>query len=423
MRRSIIYTLLLLFGLNILDAQDIDLYALGYQPPFYSHKSINSANVENDYFLRIDPYTGDETILTELKDIQLLAEGASTLHLAQNKYIFWGLETGNPVPNKVQIDLSTGETSTSLLDNRYPIDVQYDMRQQKLFGLKHSKKSSQLELVQITSNGTANIAKLDKIQHISVGNSTFDANRSFYIFMGVDEEYHDRLYTINTSNGKILDQPRIRNYYFNELQYDPKDDKLYGLARKKTNTSQFFFVEINLTTGHPVIIQPIHELFDIAIGVSAISISKGVYIFSGIDKTYNNRLYMIDLISGEVVSNQILQSRITEIHCDNNAYALEHFQQDFVDKGTLLGSLNPRDLNARAIKSVDDVLQLDATLTDETSVKATIVNIYGEIVFEKTITPTNGDLTSLDLTSLNAGIYFFKLKTSKGLITEKFMKR
>lgn len=422
--------------------QQIDLFALGEAASSQTVKG--TAIVE--YFIKLKAETAQDSILTTLPDLQTIAKGTSSFNYSTNEFIFWAkkqkayqlytLNTRNNqlIPNETLFDYP-------------PLDVQYDMRHQTYFALRYIKSNTAknkmgrpkkyLEVVNFDGHSVNIIAQLPDINAISIGATAFDSHRGLYIFAATDQQYQDRIYIFDISNQNLIDIPKIKGFYFYEFQFDVQDSKVYGLCRKKTNTEQFFFVEIDIYKARPIIIAPVHNLFELRTGTSAFEQKEGIYTFVGKDSNNQDRLYVLDALTGDVIYNTPLKIKAKTVVCNNSdfiqTYFKEHpvFQPPVFETKTEIGAEvlptedKPKIETIQLLSSaVTDTLKLDVKLPENTTYTVCIYNMTRKKVFEKLqFSRIEPEENVFDIAHLEAGIYLLEVKTAHSLYSKKIIKR
>ena len=421
MKLKLYIILLLVMSINITNAQDAGrLYGMAF----------GDADFQEADFLGMKPQKGDVEVLSIAQGLGLFSVGASAIDEWRREYLIFG-QTAGYEKSGFLFDQQTGKLIREIKTKRPPVDLQYDARMRKFYGLRYSANRKGIEVVQVSGKEVFTIWKLDNIKFLSVGNSAFDANRGLYIFIARDNKNKTRLYRVNMNDGKILDQPEVEEYLYNELQYDLQDNRLYGLARKKKNVSQYFFVEINMLNAYPTIIRPLVGLEGVELGVAAVNQDKGAYFFIGKNKDKQSLLYQVDVFDGMIYSMDTLSETLSELHYDNSNFIAKFYKdvvyedQDFDSESTKYYTKNGDSFLIFEDIYVNEKIKLEDVkyIKDET-ITAIVLNIYGQKVLEQKVfledTTFKNEVLVKDLPK---GIYLIRLKTKDKTYSQRFLKQ
>lgn len=426
-----IYILLYLCigSLSTLSAQEqaLNLFAFG-QKTDETSKSV----LTNQQIFKINGETGEENILASINDLQVIDKGFA-FNSIDKAYLFW-TKQGSKY-NMHTFDIESGQRFDYPYQFDYPLlDVQYDLRNKTFLGLQYDKVNKALQILHLTKATVNVIAQFPEIRGITLGATAFDSNRGVYIFAANDKSYNEHLYTIDLSTKTVLDKSKIDNYYFSEIQYDVQDSKTYAICRKKSNTDQFFFVELDLAQGRPIIIAPIYGLSSAMTGTSSFDQKEGIYYFKGKDKDLVERLYMVDAVSGDIIFKSKMAINVLHIEADNSAFALEYFKETSNVTSTIMTKIRPVTKRSNELPDehvvtllssvVKDVLKLNINLPEHTGVTVAIRSVTGEhVLTTKIFNQLDPEKNIIDLTNLEAGIYFVELKTEDKIYSKKLIKR
>jgi hypothetical protein len=416
------------------NAQTFEVFALG------KATAKNRGMVISEQFMKIKADVGETEVLAELGDLQSLAKGTTAFNHVTNELLIWGKEEATSDYQMYVMDATSGHLSQKPVSFKQPpVDIHFDMRQHVFYGIRHSDEKKGLEIIKVDGNIVTSVFDLPEIKSVSLGVTAFDSNNSFYIFAGTDKNYTDRLYVIDIINHQILSSSAIEGFYFYELQYDVQDSKLYGLCRKRTNTEQFFFIEIIPSEARPVIISPMMDLGSVSLGGSSFEQKEGLYFFSGKDKDRKNSLYVIDIMSGDVVTKSHPQALITAMEC-NNADFLNAYFNELPVKDPEQENIQPNKETREEAEShheedgnyqfritptyVLDWTSIDVNISAGQGFGIAVYDLTDSLLIEKRLFKSeNAEDNSVDLSSLPAGIYVIKIKTSNEIYLQRIIKR
>lgn len=423
--------------ISTVSAQDnYEIFALG------KASTKDRGLVISEQFLKIHTEAGNTEIMAELGQLKSLSKGTTAFNHITNELLIWAKETPTEDYKMYVVDATSGNLSQQPVTfKQAPVDVHYDMRLQKFFGIRHSETKDLLEIIEIDKNMVTSVMDLPNLKSVSLGVTAFDSNNSFYIFAGTDNNYKERLYVIDIVNRQILSSSIIDGYYFYELQYDVNDSKLYGMCRKRSNTEQFFFVEIIPMEARPVIIAPMRNLKGVSLGGSTFEQKEGLYIYNGTDIDKSKSLYVIDIMTGDIITKTKLGAKITAMECNNAAFLNTYFNELAV-KNPNVEPIQPikeerkisytqKQNNAAADfqimitpKFILDEANIDIKIENGEGFEIDVFNATGTIVKTvKLFKSDNAEDNLIDLSSLYAGIYLLKIKTANRTYTQRVIKR
>lgn len=232
--------------------------------------------------------------------------------------------------------------------------------------------SSQKEfLVNINpTDGTYTLINhLPAVNYIVIGPSytTYDKNNHRYIFQGIDTSGIHFLYSVNAITGNIISKPLfpvLQNQGDNiiELQYDNSTEMLYGLHWDNSLKSEFL-VTIDTYTGAYTKIDSLNAVKYIAVdpGYTTFDENHHLYIFHGIDSSFNYFLYSIDVFTGNIVSKVSYPigtnpgDRLCELEFDNSNGIMYGLFWDYSENREYLATVDPTTGNFSIIDSIPGV--------------------------------------------------------------------
>jgi len=194
--------------------------------------------LQREYFVAVDPATGDFQIISELPDVNYIQVESSTFDVIHNQYIFLGFNFDG-TEHLYTIDASTGAVLYSPPFTAFIniLDFEFDRNNGNIYALLLSNIGDHLQLVSI-NNQTLNyqaICTINNAEGVTSGFTTFDSNHERYIFCGPDlPDGIYRLYSVDVNSAQVISQPPfyllpepISNII--ETQYDAGNDKLVAL--------------------------------------------------------------------------------------------------------------------------------------------------------------------------------------------------
>ncbi len=197
------------------------------------------------------------------------------------------------------------------------------------------------------------IDSIPGVRWITGDNYTFDKTNKRFVFHGEDVNHDGNLYTIDAVSGEILYNPQWVDG-FSLMEFDNATGILYGIYADTTfAVGGASFVSVNQTNLSYSIISH----FNIK-GLTSDATFDDLnhrYIFPAIDSLNNKRLFCLDAVTGNVISNPLLSDNVGGIKFDNssgNLYGLEW------DNGSLTEyfvSINIATGNTTIISSIPSV--------------------------------------------------------------------
>ncbi len=389
--------------------------------------SFSETDYETADFFKLTPENGQLEVLSVAKGIGLFSKGASIYDDWRGEYLIWAQNTKG-VKGGYVFNPNDGNLIRKIKTSNPPVDLQYDHRLRNVYGLRYALQRKGIEIVKIEEDYVKTVAKMTDLKQFEAGNTTFDSNRGLYIFTARDQYNEKRLYRVNVQNGNILDQPLVDEYIFDELEYDLQDNKLYGMARKSSNVSQYFFVEINPLNAYPTIIRPIFGLQSVELGLSTFNHKTGAYIFVGENKNKETHLYQLDVLSGSIISKVQLFEKLSELQMNNSEFVadlyedVKIFEDNNQDKDVYFSEKGDNVLLLAEVVVKDNIQLRPLNSIEDKSVEAVIYNIYGQIVLSEPIFLDIKMNKQIDARDLKSGIYTIKVKTKSKIFAQRFMK-
>lgn len=165
------------------------------------------------------------------------------------------------------------------------------------------------------SNGSfTRINKISDARWVSVGfsSSSIDQDNDRYIFYGKDHSDIYKLYTIDINTGTLLYNPKIDNPKNNKDQFTGLhyigNNTVAGLFLKGNARAEAEFIHIDIITGKHKIISVLKNVKAVAFGTPVYNKTKKQYTFISTNGGGLVRLTTIDVATGAVVLQPILQT-------------------------------------------------------------------------------------------------------------------
>jgi|GEM_PF-3292378 len=405
MKRYVLSLLVFTIGVLYAQAQNIEvfgIYRTGTGP--WSTSYIPLATMDNT--------TGNPIQIDTIQGVSAVVLGSSTFDQSNEEYIFSG-PIGSPgnATGLVRFNTFTGQLITAPGINATVNEYQYDMQQQKLYGLGNYIADSssfvpdyrtRLVIVDMGTGNVVEIAKLPEISAVVAGNSTYNSDSAHFIVEGIDTLNQSRMYVIDALTGNIISREPLnlaQGEFFNEWELDQTTNQLYGLYRDN-NAGYMGFAEYDLATNTYNILDTIPGIVGLSPGASVYDQASGSFIFYGVTSTPQQyRLVTIDAQTGQVLHNPIVGGYFIEMEVNNSQYAENRYENTV--------GLNEEDIDEITLYPNPFVDQLNIETSGGPS---NIVNSLGQVVW-------SGDLaagkTVLNLSNLEPGFYFLQSMDGK----------
>lgn len=289
---------------------------------------------QTDFFVKINPEDGSLTKIKKLPEIRPFFFWPDfDVDEVNNHYIFREFTNENYDSLSLNtIDITTGDI---IFNPPFPtirywrdevINLYFDNTDGKLYGLYHDDPQDLWYILSINQETGHYEYVTDLPDVINIGGiSTYNDKDQWYIL-----REHNVLQVVDMKTGHtIYRNPFSSNGLIYLLHYDNILEKLFAL-KKKDGT--YHMVSIELATGivHPLYDFPIEEI-NIFSHYSTYDETHHRYYFVGSASGNPNRLYCVDVLTGEILSNPLFpdfedpDDRIKGLVYDNtsgNIYAL-----------------------------------------------------------------------------------------------------
>ena len=390
-------------------------------------KTVNGSMTIPFDVVNIDPSTGNTTIEVSTNSLVAVASGATAYDQQHKRYFCWGFNASNSKRLYV-MDIDDSTSNDFNLTGIQPIEIEYDLQHQKLYGLWWDGSMEHFGEIDTQTGQATSIATLPGVNAVAIGNSTFDSNTGRFIFMGVSGN-QTKLYSINVLDGSILSSPTLfqSGDRFSALEYNVNNNTLYGLMQDvdSSNFSPSFFsyythlklAEIDINTGSIVSVNTQNPVISgylpgYAIGGLCFDQSTQTYIIY-VQNEVGTYLKMVDVISGNILASTPLNNNdyFYEIQVDNydfarSFYNLSEVENSFSSASEIHLFPNP----------ATDFLKFK---TDIEINKITIFNVMGQKIIEQESPVGN----IIELKELNRGIHYLQFQSSHQIISKQFIKK
>ena len=389
-------------------------------------KTVNGSMTIPFDVVNIDPSTGNTTIEVSTNSLVAVAAGATAYDQQNKRYFCWGFNASNSKRLYV-MDIDDSTSNNFNLTGVQPIEIEYDLQHQKLYGLWWDGSMEHFGEIDTQTGQATSIATLPGVNAVAIGNSTFDSNTGRFIFMGVSGN-QTKLYSINVLDGSILSSPTLfqSGDRFSALEFNVNNNTLYGLVQDvdSSNFSPSFFsyythlklAEIDINTGSIVSVNAQNPVISgylpgYAIGGLCFDQSTQTYIIY-VQNEVGTYLKMVDVISGNILASTPLNNNdyFYELQVDNYDFARSFYNLSEVEN---------------SISSASEIHLFPNPATDflkfKTDIeinKITIFNVMGQKIIEQESPVGN----IIELKELNRGIHYLQFQSSHQLISKQFIK-
>ncbi|MFL2580067.1 MAG: T9SS type A sorting domain-containing protein [Parvicellaceae bacterium] len=373
----------------------------------------------------IDPFTGTTTFEVSTNSLVAVAAGATAYDQQNKRFFCWGFNTSNSKRLYV-MDIDDSVSNNFNLPSVQPIEIEYDLQHQKLYGLWWDGSVEHFGEIDIQTGTATSIATLAGVNAVAIGNSTFDSNTGRFIFIGVSGN-QTKLYSINVLDGSILSSPTIyqNGNRFSALEFNINNNTLYGLVQDidSSNYSQSFFnyytnlriAEIDIYTGSIVSVNAQNPVISgylpgYAIGGLCFDQSTQTYIIY-VQNEVGTFLKMVDVISGNILAS-------TPLTNNDYFYELQVDNYDFARSFYNLSKVENRISSAPEIhlypNPATHILKYNSDFEID---KITIFNTIGQKIMEQNKPVGN----FIELKEMNRGIYYLQFQSSQHIVSKQFI--
>jgi gliding motility-associated-like protein len=278
-------------------------YAIG-QKNLYSIKVVWSPNER--YLARIDVKNGEVENISKSSVFEWYqTDGGTTIDPNTGNYYVRSTDNNN-VQKLYGIDLFTGEINSSpILSNHDDLhQMNFNPMDSTLYAIKVVWSPNERYLVKIDPV-TGVVTQLSSSSifewYQTDGGSTIDPVSNTFYIRSEDKQNNQRLYGIDLKTGNIKTQPIMSNSDdLHQMVFNCLDSTLYAI-KVVWNPNERYLVKIDPVTGEVTQLSSssIFEWYQTD-GGSTIDPFTGTYYIRSTDEQNNQRLYGIDLKTGEI---------------------------------------------------------------------------------------------------------------------------
>lgn len=410
-----------------------------------------------EHFVSLDPYTASKTVIAEIPDVNLIQPGNYTFDPDSSRYAFVGGETNDSMRYHV-VDAPTGTVIANAPRTDALKGLVYSPGARKVYGLWWSDSSAPAYIDSAghphppVLAGTEYFVALDPytgartnteipgVETVRVGSHFLDSDSGRYVFAGADTGGTQYYYVIDVTTGGLLAQLPHAIKIDNPV-YNPALNAVHGLwwsdssyydtlpgpgdfprVRRIQAGTEYF---ITLSPDSTVSMTEVPGVMWITLGRHALDTDSNRYVFAGKEASGPFRYYVIDALTGEVLSSTEAPDKI-----DNIAYAPA---SSTIDSALLLSVTNPGGPGGdsgsagevTALSPPGDAWTLrafphagPAVLEFENpggeSHVFTLHDLSGRtVMFLKDV---RGDEVRIDKAGLKRGVHLFRLRNARGLV-------
>ena len=389
----------------------------------------NNSSTNAFDIVSIDPFTGNSTILFSTVDMTAVAANATTFDHFNTRYISWGID--NTSQSRLYVaDIDSGVVTNQPLLNAMPIEMEYDLKFQKAYGLWYDNAQSLQHFVEIdlTNGSISTVVTLPNVQFIALNHSTYNSNSGYYIFSGIETNGQQKLITIDALNGSVVSSVPFNQsgYGASALEYNVINNKLYGITTQ-TDSSYYdplfgygfamYLTEIDMMTGNNTIVNPTPFNSGLwagyMVGGIAFDQQTQTYIVVCVNDS-SSYLKMIDATTGIVYSSADLANsnngNFLEIQADHFSFAESYYVEPVNTQNILKvieGKIFPN--------PTSDFLNIEVAYDIE---RLEIFDLKGQLVLEQQDLQYN----QISIAQLPKGTYLLVVRTAAGIFKEKLVK-
>ena len=385
-------------------------------------KTVNGSSTIPFDVVNINPFNGSTSFVLSTNSLIAVAAGASTYDQQNSRYICWGIDNQNN-ENLYVMDLDNNQTESNLFSSVQAIEMEYDLRTQKAYGLWWDGAAEHFGEIDLSTGLVSSISILPGVEAVAIGNSTFDSNTGNYIFIG-QEANHYKLYTIDAATGTIINSPIIwqNGDRYSALEFNNQNGgKLFGLFQDidydnynptyGTYYTDLRLAEIDLVTGNSSVVDPQNSVISgylsgYAIGGLCFDQQSQTYIVRVQNET-SGYLKLVDVSNANIIAS-------TAVSNDNYFYELQVDNFSFAREAYNLSATNQSGENNLMIYPNPTSSYIYINYNDELEV----------IIFDLLGKEINRGLfkDKIDVSYLKKGVYFLKILDGLNTSSYKIIK-
>jgi hypothetical protein len=239
------------------------------------------------------------------------------------------------------IDITSDQTVSQSVVTETVSGIQHDMNSDRLLGLGSLivdstqydtdwwmyEYATRLVEVDTETGDLIEIAAFPEISGYVVGTVALNSDNGNLFFVGIDADFNQRLYTLDSFTGEILADPILQlepEWGVNELTYSHSEGKIYGIHREfgGLGEGEMHLAALDAETGAVADLLPLPQVAAFSPDASEFEQTEGSYIIMYYDVNFGRHILAIDVESLEVVADHPLDGSFTEMHVDNSVFAV-----------------------------------------------------------------------------------------------------
>lgn len=259
------------------------------------------------------------------------------------------------------IDVITDTTVSQSVVTETVSGIQHDMNSDRLLGLGSIivdstqydtdwwmyEYATRLVELDTETGELIEIAAFPDISGYVVGTVALNSDNGNLFFVGMDADFNQRLYTIDSFTGEILSDPILdlgANWGVNELVYSHSEGKIYGIHREfgGLGEGEMYLAALDAETGAVADLLLLPQLAAFSPDASEFEQTEGAYIIMYYDVNFGRHILAVDVESLEVVADHPLNGSFTEMHVDNSVFAATAYGVSNVAEE---GPMNPSEMD------------------------------------------------------------------------------
>jgi len=347
--------------------------------------------------------TGQMTLHQTANDVGSIVSETAVINPVTNQYLFRGSYPASGGNRYFAIDIATGTLVNDTIAPDAIRMLQIHPTTHVVYGLWYNSANTTHHLASVNML-TGQMTLLDTLNNVgSVVSETAVINpvTNQYLFRGTHTSPGtNRYFAIDIATGNLVsDTIAVGNVKM--LQIHPTTNVVYGLWYN-SNNSTHHLASVNMLTGHLTILDTANNVGSIVSETAVINPVTNQYLFRGSHLTSGGNRYLAMDIATKTLINDTL--------APDNIRMLKYFTPLTSGIETRKNSANkiyPNPFNQYTTIDFENPKNEDCTFI--------LYDIQGRIV--KTITHIYADKIIIERNNLDAGLYFFQLRTESQIIT------
>ena len=357
--------------------------------------------------VQLDPLTGNVINLVPIPGMtSFVIPDQSVIDYHQNHYNFSGF--ANSVKTLYTIDFNNSILVNSIAFPQNVLGLQYNCNDSLIYGLYEIGNSySLVTLDPITATLTTISSISAPLSAYTGGTFTLDAIQNLYSFV-VHDGSGLRLYAFDIHSGTLVHNNSWISNVVGQV-FNGADSSIYGVLEVGAD---YNLVSVDVSSGT---FTTIGTLAGVTPGffTDATSISQnGTYVFRGFNASNNPAVFTVDVQTATVLSNQVLPTNVV-------GYEIPVcFTGQTVD---VEDQVNDIDISIYP-NPVTDNIYLQINNTNSQIENIYVFNSIGAKEFIPTIVNINSSGIIMDVSALQAGLFFLHIQTRNQVIIKSFIK-